>query len=51
MENGKFANSSTANGKIMKFGYGKYEIREMINKRTMRGLEADWTAREWRNVQ
>ena len=26
------------------------EILEMINKNTMRGLEADWAAREWRNV-
>ena len=27
------------------------EILEMINKTTMKGLEADWAAREWRNVQ
>ena len=27
------------------------EILFIINKRTMRGLEADWAAREWRNVQ
>ena len=26
------------------------EILEMINKNTMKGLEADWAAREWRNV-
>ena len=26
------------------------EILEMINKQTMDGLEADWAAREWRNV-
>jgi len=26
------------------------EILEMINKNTMNGLEADWAAREWRNV-
>ena len=24
---------------------------EMINKNTMNGLEADWAAREWRNVR
>ena len=27
------------------------EILEMINKNTMNGLEADWAARGWRNVQ
>ena len=27
------------------------EILDMINTRTMKGLEADWAAREWRNVQ
>ena len=27
------------------------EILEMINKNTMNGLEADWAARKWRNVQ
>ena len=32
-------------------GLSTDEILEMINKRTMKGLEADWTAREWRNVQ
>ena len=26
------------------------EILELINKNTFRGLEADWAAREWRNV-
>ena len=32
-------------------GLSTDEILEMINTRTMKGLEADWTAREWRNVQ
>ena len=26
------------------------EILELINKNTFKGLEADWAAREWRNV-
>ena len=32
-------------------GLSTDEILEMINKTTMNGLEADWAAREWRNVQ
>ena len=32
-------------------GLSTDEILFIINKRTMRGLEADWAAREWRNVQ
>ncbi len=32
-------------------GLSTDEILEMINKTTMKGLEADWAAREWRNVQ
>ena len=32
-------------------GLSTDEILDMINKRTMKGLEADWAAREWRNVQ
>ena len=32
-------------------GMSPDEILEMINKTTMKGLEADWAAREWRNVQ
>jgi len=32
-------------------GMSTDEILEMINKTTMKGLEADWAAREWRNVQ
>ena len=32
-------------------GLSTDEILDMINTRTMKGLEADWTAREWRNVQ
>jgi hypothetical protein len=32
-------------------GLSTVEILEMINKTTMNGLEADWAAREWRNVQ
>ena len=31
-------------------GLSTDEILEMINKTTMNGLEADWGAREWRNV-
>ena len=31
-------------------GLSTDEILEMINKNTMKGLEADWAAREWRNV-
>jgi hypothetical protein len=31
-------------------GLSTDEILEMINKNTMSGLEADWAAREWRNV-
>ena len=31
-------------------GLSTDEILEMINKNTMNGLEADWAAREWRNV-
>ena len=31
-------------------GLSTDEILEMINKTTMKGLEADWAAREWRNV-
>ena len=31
-------------------GLSTDEILEMINKNTLNGLEADWTAREWRNV-
>ena len=32
-------------------GLSTDEILDMINTRTMKGLEADWAAREWRNVQ
>jgi hypothetical protein len=32
-------------------GMSTDKILEMINKTTMKGLEADWAAREWRNVQ
>ncbi len=32
-------------------GLSTDEILEMINKTTMKGLRADWAAREWRNVQ
>jgi len=32
-------------------GLSTDEILEMINKQTMKGLQADWAAREWRNVQ
>ena len=32
-------------------GLSTDEILDMINKRTMKGLEADWADREWRNVQ
>ncbi len=31
-------------------GLSTDEILEMINKNTMKGLEADWAARKWRNV-
>ena len=31
-------------------GLSTDEILEMINKNTMKGLKADWAAREWRNV-
>jgi len=31
-------------------GLSTDEILDMINKTTMKGLEADWAAREWRNV-
>ena len=31
-------------------GMSADEILEMINKNTFKGLEADWAAREWRNV-
>ena len=32
-------------------GLSTDEILDMINTRTMKGLEADWAAREWRNVK
>ena len=32
-------------------GLSTDEILDMINTRTMKGLKADWAAREWRNVQ
>ena len=32
-------------------GLSTDEILDMINIKTMKGLEADWAAREWRNVQ
>ena len=32
-------------------GLSTDEILDIINTRTMKGLEADWAAREWRNVQ
>ena len=31
-------------------GLSTDEILEMINKNIIKGLEADWAAREWRNV-
>ena len=32
-------------------GMSTDEILKMINKNTFKGLEADWAARDWRNVQ
>ena len=35
---------------LVMIGLSTDEILEMINKNTMKGLEADWAARKWRNV-